>query len=186
MECGQWHSGKLSGCWRKLPNWTTQWTVLPFVASVFDRIGPFAPLILRLCILLKTMWTKSGQQYDTKVVVTEEEQFLINSENQLSWKTCLWLDDILRKITKNWFACFLRCFSWVIVYSGLPASGRRWWSGIVICNWEMQNSPVKQQTIPKMELQAALYSVRLRHLITKDHDIHIQSVTQCTDSMTVL
>ena len=45
---------------------------------------------------------------------------------------------------------------------------------------------MKQQTIPKLELQAALYSVRLRQLITEDHDIKIQTVTHWTDSMTVL
>ena len=46
-------------------------------------------------------------------------------------------------------------------------------------------APMKQQTIPKLELQAALYSVRLRQLITEDHDIQIHKVTRWTDSMTV-
>ena len=45
---------------------------------------------------------------------------------------------------------------------------------------------MKLQTIPKLELQAALYSVRLRQLITEDHDVKIQTVTHWTDSMTVL
>ena len=47
-------------------------------------------------------------------------------------------------------------------------------------------SPMKQQTILKQELQAALYSVRLRHLITEDYDIKIQTVTHWTNFMTVL
>ena len=47
-------------------------------------------------------------------------------------------------------------------------------------------APMKQQTIPKLKLQAALYSVRLRQLITEDHDILIHTVTHWTDSMTVL
>ena len=45
---------------------------------------------------------------------------------------------------------------------------------------------MKQQTIRKLELQAALYSVRLGQLITEDHDIHIQEVMHWTDSLTVL
>ena len=49
-----------------------------------------------------------------------------------------------------------------------------------------RTAPEKQQTIPKLELQAALYSVRLRQLITEDHDVKIQTVTHWTDSMTVL
>ena len=47
-------------------------------------------------------------------------------------------------------------------------------------------APMKQQTIPKLELQAALYSVRLRQLITEDHDIQIHTVTHWTDSVTFL
>ena len=47
-------------------------------------------------------------------------------------------------------------------------------------------APIKQQTIPKLTLQAALYSVRLRQLITEGHDIQIHTVTHWTDSMTVL
>ena len=47
-------------------------------------------------------------------------------------------------------------------------------------------APMKQQTIPKLELQAALYSVRLRQLIEKEHDIEMDSVTYWTYSVTVL
>ena len=49
-----------------------------------------------------------------------------------------------------------------------------------------QIAPRKQQTIPKLELQAAFYSVRLRQLIAEDHNIQIQTVTHWTDSVTVL
>ncbi len=41
-------------------------------------------------------------------------------------------------------------------------------------------------TIPKLELQAALYSVRLRKLIIDEHDIVIDRVQHWTDSVTVL
>ena len=47
-------------------------------------------------------------------------------------------------------------------------------------------APMKQQTIPTLELHAALYSARLRQLTTEDHDIQIHTVTHWTDSMTAL
>ena len=47
-------------------------------------------------------------------------------------------------------------------------------------------APMKQQTIPKLELQAALNAVRLRQLITQGHDIAIANVYHWTDSLTVL
>ena len=49
-----------------------------------------------------------------------------------------------------------------------------------------RTAPMKQNTIPKLELKAALYSVRLRQLIEKEHDIKMDSVTHWMDSMTVL
>ena len=47
-------------------------------------------------------------------------------------------------------------------------------------------APIKQLSIPRLELQAALYSVRLRKLIVEEHDLLIDSVTQRIDSITVL
>ena len=45
---------------------------------------------------------------------------------------------------------------------------------------------IKQLSIPRLELQAALYSVRLRKLIIQEHDLPINCVTHWTDSVTVL
>ena len=47
-------------------------------------------------------------------------------------------------------------------------------------------APIKQLSIPRLELQAVLYSVRLRKLIIQEHDLPINSVTHWTDSVTVL
>ena len=46
-------------------------------------------------------------------------------------------------------------------------------------------APIKQLSIPRLELQAALYSVRLRKLIIQEHDLPINGVTHWTDSVTV-
>ena len=47
-------------------------------------------------------------------------------------------------------------------------------------------APIKQLSTPRLELQAALYSVRLRKLIVEEHDLLIDSVTHWTDSITEL
>ena len=47
-------------------------------------------------------------------------------------------------------------------------------------------APVKQLSIPRLELKAALYSVRLRKLIVEKHDLLNDNVTHWTDSITVL
>ena len=47
-------------------------------------------------------------------------------------------------------------------------------------------APIKQLSIPRLQLQAALYSVGLRKLVVGEHDLLIDSVTHWTDSITVL
>ena len=46
--------------------------------------------------------------------------------------------------------------------------------------------PITQLSLPRLELQAAVYSVRLRTLLVQEHDSLFDSVTHCTDSVTVL
>ena len=45
---------------------------------------------------------------------------------------------------------------------------------------------IKQLSNPRLGLQAALYSVRLRKLIVEEHDLLYDSVTHWTDAITVL
>ena len=47
--------------------------MLSFVASVFDPLGLFAPFTMRMRILLKTVWAKSGQQWDDKIEVEDQQ-----------------------------------------------------------------------------------------------------------------
>ena len=47
-------------------------------------------------------------------------------------------------------------------------------------------APINQLSIPRLELQAALYSLRLRSFIVQEHDLQLDSVTHWTDSATVL
>ena len=47
-------------------------------------------------------------------------------------------------------------------------------------------APIKELSIPRLKLQAALHSVRLRTLIVQEHNLHIGSVTHWIDTVTVL
>ena len=47
-------------------------------------------------------------------------------------------------------------------------------------------APIKQLSIPRLETQAALCSVRLKKLLIQEHDLSIDSVTHQTDSVTGL
>ena len=47
-------------------------------------------------------------------------------------------------------------------------------------------APIRHMTIPKLELQAAVYGVCLRKQILGKHDVKINKMYQWTDSSTVL
>ena len=54
----------------------TQRKILSPVSSVFDPLGLFAPFSVTMRRLLKSIWTKNGQHWDTSVEPNEEEEFL--------------------------------------------------------------------------------------------------------------
>ena len=65
------------GADKEVPTIVTQRAVLSFVASVFDPLGVFAPLTMRMRTLLKTIWGKTGQQWDQEIKEEERNLFLM-------------------------------------------------------------------------------------------------------------
>ena len=61
-------------------------------------------------------------------------------------------------------------------------------SGVEVCfvTGKCRIAPLKQTTLSKFKLQAALDAVRLRQLIVEGHDICINKVNHWTDSLAVL
>ena len=55
---------------------TQRGAVFSFVALVFEPLRFFAPLVMRMWILLKTIWAITGQQWDDKIEEEDEEKFL--------------------------------------------------------------------------------------------------------------
>ena len=53
-----------TGANRELKDSVTQRSVLSFVSSMFDPIGPVAPYTVRARLLLKDIWRLNGQQWD--------------------------------------------------------------------------------------------------------------------------
>ena len=171
---------------KELPIKITQRVVLSFVASVFDPLGLFAPFTMRMRVLLKTIWAKSGQQWDDKID-TEEQQFLDWVKELAELKNMplkrRYFEKRYKKIDLHIFSDASLESMCIVAYLRAEDDEGVELSFVI---GKCRIAPMKQQTIPKLELQAALYSVRLRELITENHDIQIQTVTHWTDSMTVL
>ena len=175
------------GADKEPPNKITQRAVLSFVASVFDPLGLFAPFTMKMRVLLKTIWAKIGQQWDDKIEEEDERQFLDWVKELAELKNM----PLKRRYFDKWYKKKdLHIFSdaslesmCIVAYLRAEDDEGVELSFVI---GKCRIAPTKQQTIPKLELQAALYSVRLRELITENHDIQVQTVTHWTDSMTVL
>ena len=61
---------------------------------------------------------------------------------------------------------------------------RQWRSDLVIGKCRV--APIRNMTVAKLDMQAAVFGVRLRELILEEHDIEVDRIVQWTDSTTVL
>ena len=171
----------------EVPVKITQRAVLSFVASVFDPLGLFAPYTMRMRMLLKTIWAKTGHQWDPEIDDNDQAVFLLwaNEMNQLPsspLRRRYFMSQIDRVDLHIFSDASLDSMCIVAYMRALTSNGTE----VSFVTGKCRIAPMKQQTIPKLALQAALYSVRLRQLIEKEHDIKMDSVTHWTDSLTVL
>ena len=162
----------------------TQWAVLSFVASVCDPVRLFAPLAMSKRILLKTISAKHRQECYDKIDNEGEERFLDLVGELAELKSMplarryydrgyKYLDLHISSVASLELVCIVAC---------LRAEDG---DGVKLSLGSAELPPMKQQTIPKLELQSALYSERLKQLITENHDIQVPTVTHWTDSTTV-
>ena len=137
-------------------------------------------------MLLKTIWIRFGQSWGEKIADDDKQVFL-------DWVT----EMHTIKITSLPRNCFsdnpknvqLHIFSdasleancIVAYFGGEDNDGAKFSFVLSKC----RTAPIKQLSMPRLELQAR-YSVRLRTLIVKEHELQIDSFTHWTDSNTVL
>ena len=172
---------------KECPTEITQRVVLSFVSSVFDPLGIFAPFTMRMRILLKSIWIRHGQSWDEN----------LNDEDRIIFMD--WVKEMQtiqqRSLPRKYFTAIpknvqlhifcdasLEAMCIVAYFRTETEDGAE----VSFVLGKCRIAPIKQLSIPRLELQAALYSVRLRKLILQEHDISIDSVTHWTDSVTVL
>ena len=183
QDCLQMCKGPDKEC----PSEITQRVVLSFVSSVFDPMGIFAPFTMRIRILLESIWIHHGQSWDERLNEEDKQIFMdwIN-EMQTIRETSMprrYFSAIPQNVQLHIFCdASLEAMCIVAYFGAETAAGNK--VSFVLSKYRI--APIKQTSISRLELQAALYSVRLRKLIVEGHDFLIDSVTHWTDSITVL
>ena len=172
---------------KECPEEITQRVVLSFVSSVFDPMGIFAPFTMRMRMLLKSICIQFGQTWDEKIA-DEDKVFFMEWVNEMQTikDTSLpgrYFSAMPKSIQLHIFSdASLEAMCIVAYFRAETEDGIE----VSFVLGKCRIAPMKQLSIPRLELQAALYSVRLRKLIVQEHDLLIDNVTHWTDSITVL
>ena len=163
----------------------TQRIVLSHVSSVFDPLGLFSPLTVRMRLLLKGIWKKHVQSWDKELSQEHEIAFKdwaseLNHMNKMAIKR-KYLSKNAELVDLHIFADASLDAMCIVAYFRDQQTGEL---AYVVGNSRV--APMKKQSIPRLELQAAMCGTRLKQLIVDEHDIDIERTFFWTDSTTVL
>ena len=166
----------------------TQRLVLSRVSSVFDPIGLVAPVTVVARLLLKDIWKRVGQHWDTELTVEHAQQFV-------AWHQCL--AELGQISTPRRYFPFtpdsveLHVFGdasqeafCAVAFVRAQDDLGVWHSSFVV--GKARVAPMKCLTIPKLELQAALLAARIRQQLCLEMSYEFSRFYMWTDSSTVL
>ena len=164
--------------------------VLSIVSSLFDPLGFLSPFVFSAKILLQELW-RDKLPWDRQI----PEPYLSQ------WQR--WLEELTRVITIGIPRCYkvqsLRNSSTVQLHNFADASRRGYAAvsylrfadekGVIHCSFVMgktRNAPIREWTIPRLELQAAVLAARQSKIILRELDLPVGQTFFWSDSMTSL
>ena len=170
---------------QEIPAKITQRVVLSFVSAVFDPIGICSPFTIRMRFLLKSIWASMGQSWDKELSAEHVKVFKDWCSELQEIRTMsinrLYFDSGCTNLRLHVFTDASEEAMCIVAY--LQDDTTLKLSYVI---GKCRVAPIRHMTIPKLELQAAVYGVRLRKLILSEHDVKIDSIYHWTDSSTVL
>ena len=166
----------------------TQRKILSLVSSVFDPIGLFAPFRVHMRRLLKGIWTKNGQHWDSEVEPGEEEDFLKWKEHfPIVAETSIDRRYFNRGRDKTELHVFADASEdTMCAVACLRSQPKDYSADLVFVVGKCRVAPMRHHSIPRLELQAAVMAVRFKKQIVKEHEMKINSCSFWSDSTTVL
>ena len=168
-------------------NWT-QRQVLSTVSQVFDPLGFMTPFVIRGRMLMKRIWQTQGQKWDSPVAEDLNTEFnkwvqewskseQLSVPRRYNQEAC---DRVELQVFGDASEDAFRAVSYVLI---TKPNGDRLIRFIV---GKTRVAPMKQHTIPKLELVSAVTANTIKDLILKEHRISIASICLWSDSTTVL
>ena len=164
--------------------------LLSIVSSVYDPLGLVCPFVVRAKVIFQDE-RKSGKVWDDP----------LSPENQLRWSK--WLEElpllkqfeVERCLMPAGFGKPVKCELHHFCDASMSAYGSVSYlravnaEGNVHCSLLLGKSrlaPIRQMTIPRLELSAAMIAVRMDRMLSREISLEIQDSVFWTDSMIVL
>ena len=165
----------------------TQRKILSLLSSVFDQIELFAPFIVHMRRLHKSIQTKKGQLWDSEVKPGEKEEFL-RWKQQFPFVAETSIDRryFNGERDKTELHVFATSEDTIRAVAYLRSQLKEYSADLAFVIAKCRVAPMRHFSIPQLELRAAVMAVRLTEHIVKEHVVGVNSFSFCADSTTVL
>ena len=173
------------GAEQEVPAKTTKRNVLSLVSAVFDPLGICSPFTIRMRFLLKGIWAAMGQAWD-KDLSAEHSKLLSDWCSELREMRTLSINRLY--FENGWTKLRFHIFTDASEEAMCNVANLQDKAPLKLTYviGKCRVAPIRHMTIPKLELQAAVYGVRLRKQILNEHDVRIDKIYHWTTSPTVL
>ncbi|XP_060551271.1 uncharacterized protein LOC132712851 [Ruditapes philippinarum] len=168
----------------------TKRNVLKLVASVFDPLGLYSPIVLQGKILIQTLWSK-GLRWDDEIDDKESSEWKSIRDDLVEishcmLQRCVTLDHKNEEHIENTLACF--CDASAKAYSCSiylhQESNSKIKTELIFSKARL--APVKPLTIPKLEIMAVVIGIRSLRFVNDQLRLNINKRFLWTDSQCVL
>ena len=170
---------------KEIPVKITQRAVLSHVSAVFDPLGIVSPSNIRMPMLLKSIWKENSQSWDKELNEESRHEFkkwaseMIHVNQMVLRRT--YLESGVNKNDQHIFSEASLEAMCVVAYLRKQYKGE-----VTFVIGKCRVAPIRNMTVAKLLMQAAVFGVRLREVILEEHDIEVDRIVHWTDSTTVL
>ena len=167
------------GTEQEVPAEITQRIVLSFVSAVFDPLGICSPFTIRMRFLLKSIWAAMGQASDKELSAEHSKLFSDWCSELREIRTMsinrLDFENGCTNLRLHIFTDASEEAMCIVAFLQDEATLK-----LTYVTGKCRVAPIRHMTVPKLELQAAVYGVRLRKQILNENDVKIDKIYHWT------
>jgi hypothetical protein len=169
------------------PHINTKRNILSNICKIYDPLGLLAPVILNAKLLIQELWKEKVDWDETPSATVIErwksfQQDILNA-NCICVPRCIKIKEAVKNILIGFSDASEGAFSGIIYLRSTSSAGEH--SVKIVCA-KTKVAPIKELTIPRLELCGALLLTKLMNRVQRALDLQEEEVYMFTDSTIVL